>query len=159
MAAFFPTGGFLGTGATFAADLNLILQIALGVALAGGVALARTKRYVAHAICQSSVLVLNLAMIGAIMWPSFRQQVEPAIPRHLHRWYFAAAVLHAGLGIMAELLGLYIAAVAGTNLVPERLRFTSWKLWMRGELLLWLLALLTGMVTYCAWYVMRFHGS
>jgi uncharacterized membrane protein YozB (DUF420 family) len=156
MAAFLPTTGFLGTGATFAADVNLVTQVAMGAALTGGAVLARRKRYVAHGICQSSVLALNLVMIGTIMWPSFREQVEPAIPRHLHRWYFAAALTHAGLGIAAQVLGLYIAAVAGTKLVPERLRFKNWKIWMRCELFLWLLALLTGMATYSAWYVRPF---
>ena len=40
--------GFLGTGATFAADLNLIVQLAMGVALLAGAFLARRKRFSAH---------------------------------------------------------------------------------------------------------------
>jgi hypothetical protein len=125
----------------------------MGTALAGGAALARKKRYTAHGLCQSAVLLVNLMAISLIMWPSFRQQVEPAIPRHLHRWYFAAAMVHACFGVTAELLGLYIMAVAGTKLVPEQLRFSDWKLWMRSELVLWQLALISGVATYYAWYV------
>jgi len=37
--------GFLGTGATFGADLNLVVQLIMGVALAIGAILARQKRY------------------------------------------------------------------------------------------------------------------
>ena len=36
--------GFLGTGATFAADINLIIQLAMGGALIVGVILAKRKR-------------------------------------------------------------------------------------------------------------------
>jgi uncharacterized membrane protein YozB (DUF420 family) len=149
----FPTKGFLGTDATFKADLNLVVQLIMGGALIGGGVLARRKRYTAHGICQSTVLLLNLVMIALVMWPSFQQQVRPALPRVLHRWYFAAPAIHGLLGIAAEFLGLYIAMVAGTNLLPEWLRFKDWKRWMRTELMLWWFVLLTGAATYFMWYV------
>jgi Ca2+/H+ antiporter len=56
--------GFLGTGATFGADLNLIVQILMGVALLTGSLLAKQKRYKAHGVCQTTVLLLNLMMIA-----------------------------------------------------------------------------------------------
>jgi hypothetical protein len=46
--------GFLGTGATFRADLNLIVQIAMGLALLFGMYLAKRKKFRAHKYCQSS---------------------------------------------------------------------------------------------------------
>jgi len=149
--------GFLGTGATFAADLNLVVQFMMGVALAIGAVLAKQKRYKAHGICQATVLLLNLLMIGLVMWPSFREQVKPALSKALHRWYYEAATIHAVLGITAELLGLYIVLVAGTNILPEGLKFKHWKLWMRTELVLWAIVLLSGVGTYCAWYVAPFR--
>ena len=145
--------GFLGTGATFRADLNLIVQVAMGSALVAGTFLARRKRYTAHGICQTAVLLLNLVMIALVMWPSFHRQVVPALPEYLGYRYYAVATGHAALGIAAELLGLYIVLVAGTNVVPRRLCFQRWKFWMRVELVIWCMALLTGMVTYYAWYV------
>jgi uncharacterized membrane protein YozB (DUF420 family) len=84
---------------------------------------AKQKRYQAHGICQTTVLLLNLLMIGMVMWPSFQQQVKPAMSKGLHKWYYQAAVIHAVLGITSELLGLYIVIVAGTNVLPRRLRF------------------------------------
>jgi uncharacterized membrane protein YozB (DUF420 family) len=149
--------GFLGTGATFGADLNLVVQFMMGVALAVGAVLARQKRYRAHSICQATVLLLNLLMIGLVMWPSFRQQVKPELSKVFHKWYYEVATIHAVFGITAELLGLYIVLVAGTNVLPQRLRFKHWKVWMRTELVFWAIVLLSGVGTYCAWYVAPFR--
>jgi uncharacterized membrane protein YozB (DUF420 family) len=149
--------GFLGTGATFAADLNLIVQLIMGAALIAGTVLAKRKRYRAHGICQTTVLLLNLLMIGLVMWPSFQQQVKPAMSGVHHKWYFEVALVHGVLGVMAEIVGLYIAIVAGTNILPQWLRFNHWKLWMRTEKVLWAVVLLGGLATYCAWYVAPFR--
>ena len=153
MLSFAPIKGFLGTGATFGADLNLIVQILMGVALLTGGLLAKQKRYKAHGICQATVLLLNLLMIALIMWPSFQQQVVPVFPRVFRRPYYSVAAIHGALGIAAELLGLYIVIGAGTNILPQRLRFKRWKLWMRAELTLWMLVLVVGAGAYYAWYI------
>jgi uncharacterized membrane protein YozB (DUF420 family) len=155
--AFFPVKGFLGTGATFGADLNLVVQVAMGLALVAGYLLAKRKRFAAHGVCQTTVLLLNLGMIGLVMWPSFEQQARPALPKGLHKWYYVAATIHALLGAAAELLGLYIVIVAGTRVVPRSMRFRNWKRWMRTELVLWSIVLLTGVGTYYSWYVAPFR--
>jgi len=149
--------GFLGTGATFGADLNLVVQLIMGVALLAGALLAKHKRYRAHGICQTTVLLLNVLMIGLVMWPSFQQQVEPALSKVHRKWYYEVAIMHSALGVTAELLGLYIVIVADTKLLPRRLRFNNWKWWMRTELVLWMIVLLSGVGTYCAWYVAPFR--
>jgi len=155
--AFFPIRGFLGTGATFEADLNLLVQVVMGVALIAGALLAKRKRYTAHGICQTTVLFLNLGMIGLVMWPSFQHQVRPALPQSLHKWYYAMATIHSLVGGVAELLGLYIVIVAGTSVLPQSLRFKDWKRWMRAELTLWSIVVLTGVGTYYAWYIAPFR--
>jgi len=144
--------GFLGTEAGFGADLNLLIQVAMGVALIVGAFLARSRRYSAHGACQAAVLVLNLAMIFSVMWPSFQLQVLPHLSKHFGKRYYAIAMVHGVLGAVAELLGLYILLVAGTNILPQAWRFRRWKLWMRMELALWLIVLLTGIGTYVIWY-------
>ena len=151
-----PVKGFLGTGATFEADLNLVVQLLMAAALVAGVVLARRKRYRAHGICQTTVLLLNLLIIGLVMWPSFRRQVNPSLPKLLHKAYYAAPMIHAALGMTAELLGLYIVLVAGTDVLPAWLRFRNWKLWMRTELVLWFVVVMSGLWTYYAWYVAPF---
>jgi uncharacterized membrane protein YozB (DUF420 family) len=155
--SFLPMKGFLGTGATFGADLNLVIQLIMGAALIAGGLLAKQKRYRAHGICQTTVLLLNLLMIGLVMGPSFQQQVKPVLSKVLHKWYYEAAAIHAVLGITAEVLGLYIVTVAGTDLLPQWLRFKNWKWWMRTELAVWTIVLLSGVGTYCAWYVAPFR--
>jgi uncharacterized membrane protein YozB (DUF420 family) len=152
-----PVKGFLGTGATFEADVNLVVQLAMATALVAGVLLAKYKRYRAHGICQTTVLLLNLLMIGLVMWPAFRQRLKPTIHRVLHKSYYAAPVVHAALGISAELLGLYIVLVAGTDVLPTWLRFKNWKRWMRAEFVLWLLVVISGVGTYYAWYIGPFR--
>jgi uncharacterized membrane protein YozB (DUF420 family) len=152
----FPVKGFLVTGAPFTADFNLVMQLILGAALIAGVFFAKQKRFRAHGICQTTVLLVNLLMIGLVMVPSFQQQVRPAFPRVFHRFYFAMAMTHALVGIAAETLGLYIVVVAGTNLLPQWLCFTHWKRWMRAEAVFWSIVLVSGVGTYYAWYVAPF---
>jgi uncharacterized membrane protein YozB (DUF420 family) len=145
--------GFLGTQASFASDLNLVIQLAMGLALIAGMLLARAKRYKAHGICQASVLILNLVMIAAVMWPAFSTLVMPRIPARLSRQSVAIPAIHGILGTAAEVLGLYIVLAAGTNVLPKACRFNRWKLWMRIEMALWGFVLATGVGTYLIWYV------
>jgi uncharacterized membrane protein YozB (DUF420 family) len=144
--------GFLGTSAGFGADLNLTIQLIMGVALIGGTFLARAKRYAAHGACMTTVLVLNLVPIAVVMLPSFGQLVLPRLASHLHKRYYAVAAVHGVLGSAAELLGLYVLMVAETNMLPEAWRFKRWKLWMRLEFALWMAVLLSGIGTYIVWY-------
>jgi uncharacterized membrane protein YozB (DUF420 family) len=144
--------GFLGTPASFGADLNLTVQLIMGLALVGGAFLARAKLYAAHGVCMTTVLVLNLVPIAVVMLPSFAQLVVPQLAGHLHKQYYLVATVHGALGAAAELLGLYILLVAGTNILPEAWRFRRWKLWMRFELGLWMAVLLSGIGTYIVWY-------
>ena len=143
---------FLRAGAGLKANFNLVAQLAMGVALIAGALLARAKRYTAHGICQSAVLLLNLVMIAFVMWPSFYGQVLPALPKHLTDRYYGVATAHGILGAIAELLGLYIALAVGTDTLPRRLRIIRLKLWMRIELILWWLVIVTGVLTYYVWY-------
>lgn len=149
--------GFLGTYASFSADLNLILQIAMGIALLVGACLARAKHFRSHAVCQSVVLILNLFLIAFVMWPSFQLQVLPVLPAKLGRLRVASAIVHGISGAVAELLGIYILLAAGTNLLPHSWRFQRWKLWMRVELALWCVVLAAGVATYFLWYVPASH--
>jgi uncharacterized membrane protein YozB (DUF420 family) len=144
--------GFLGTWAGFPADLNLVIQLTMGVSLIAGALLARAKRYTAHAVCQTTVVVLNLVMIVVFMGPSFRERVVPQLSTHLWKLHYAIVALHATLGALAEFLGIYILLVTGTNILPQSWRFTRWKLWMRIELILWWLVVFMGILTYYVWY-------
>src|SRR6185295_2868062 len=130
-----------GMNAPAGANLVLVVEIAMGIALLVGMMLARARRIRAHRNCQMTVVLLNLIPIALFMVPSFRRAVlgvpiaesGDLVPR-----------VHAGLGITAELLGLYILLVAGTKLLPAALRFRRYKPWMRTELTLWWLVIAFG---------------
>jgi uncharacterized membrane protein YozB (DUF420 family) len=145
--------GFLGTAAPRAADLVLLLEIGMGVGLLIGARLARVGRFRQHSWCQSAIVLLNLAVIALMMIPSFRVHVFPRIPAKLGKAYYALATIHATLGSVTEIAGLYILLAAGTSLLPEKLRITRYNVWMRSVLVLWWIVLLVGFATYTRWYV------
>jgi uncharacterized membrane protein YozB (DUF420 family) len=151
-----PHEGFLGTAARWSVDLTLLLELGMGVGLLFGATLARKRRFRLHALCQSAIVLLNLALIMLTMVPSFRLQVGPGLPNKLGNPYYGIAAAHAALGSLAELAGLYLLLAAGTNLLPEKLRLTRYKFWMRSVLVLWWIVLLLGIATYARWYVPQF---
>ena len=149
-------GALWGTQAPLSVDIVLLLEIAMGAALLLGAWLARAKRYRQHAWSQSFVVLLNLVVITLTMVPSFQAHVLPRIPAKLSKPYFALATAHAAVGSIAELAAVYILVAAGTRVLPERLRLTRYKLWMRTVLTLWWLVLFLGFATYARWYVPNF---
>jgi len=139
--------GFLGRPSTFGADLNLLVQIGLGLLLLAGLILAKRSRYGAHGLCQATALVVTLVMTAIWMFPAYRDNYGPAIFGLGNRVSVAAAA-HVVTGTAALLVGLYVVLVAGTPLIPEALRFTNYKAWMRTLIVVWWLALLLGVLTY-----------
>ena len=144
---------FLRTAAPSGANVVLVLEIAMGIGLLLGARLARKGRFRQHAWCQSVIVLLNFAVIAAMMIPSFRVHVFPRIPAKLGKAYYALATAHAVLGGVTEIAGLYILLSAGTSVLPEKWRITKYKMWMRSVLALWWVVLLLGMATYTRWYV------
>jgi uncharacterized membrane protein YozB (DUF420 family) len=144
---------FLETAAPRAANLVLVLEIAMGMGLLLGAWLARKGRFRQHAWCQSVIVLLNFAVISVMMIPSFRVHVFPRIPAKLGKAYYGLATAHAALGGVTEIAGLYILLSAGTSVLPDKLRITKYKVWMRSVLVLWWVVLLLGMATYTRWYV------
>ena len=144
---------FLETAAPRGANVVLVLEIAMGVGLLVGARLARIGRFRQHAWCQSTIVLLNLAVIVVMMIPSFRVHVLPSVPAKLGKAYYALATTHGAFGTVTELAGLYVVLSAGTKVLPEKLRITKYKAWMRSVLLLWWVVLLLGMATYTRWYV------
>ena len=134
------------------ANLILFLELAMGLGLLVGALLARLRHFRSHACCQAAVVLLNLFLIVFTMIPSFRANVLPKIPTKLGRAYYALATVHGTLGIMAEVVALYILLAAGTSVLPQKFRITRYKVWMGSALVLWWSALLMGLATYVIWY-------
>lgn len=140
--------GFLGQGAPRGADLNLLIQVGVGLLLLMGMGLARRGRYGAHGLCQSVGFVLAVVMTVLWMMPAFHAIHADALGRGVVNRVTVAVALHVVVGTAALLVGAWIVLVAGTPLVPARLRFSNYKPWMRTLLALWWLALLLGLAVY-----------
>jgi uncharacterized membrane protein YozB (DUF420 family) len=125
----------------------------MGIGLLLGARLARKGRFRQHAWCQSTIVLLNLAVIVVMMIPSFRVHVLPRVPAKLGKANYSLATTHGAIGTVTELAGLYILLSAGTSVLPEKFRITKYKLWMRSVLVLWWVVLLLGLATYARWYV------
>ena len=140
--------GFLGQGAPWGADLNLLLQVGVGILLLSGMALARRGRHGAHGICQSTAFVLAVAMTVLWMIPAFHAIHADALGRGVVNRVTVAVAAHVVIGSLALLVGAWVVLVAGTPLVPARLRFSDYKRWMRTLLTLWWLAIILGVAVY-----------
>ena len=97
------------------------------------------------------MVLLNLILIALIMLPPFARDIVPGLPGRLSQPYYLLPTLHATLGGVTQLLGLYIILRAGTDWLPESLRFQNYKLWMRTTLALWWSVILLGIATYYVW--------
>jgi plastocyanin/uncharacterized membrane protein YozB (DUF420 family) len=135
-----------------AANLNLAAQLLMGSALVIGMFLARRKLFRAHAVCQSLVVLINLIPIAIYMLPVFGRGVLPTLPGSLGDRFYLVSTIHASLGLVAEVFGLYIILSAGTKLLPQALRLENYKRWMRAELALWWLVIALGAGVYLVWY-------
>ena len=150
--------GLLGTEAPSAVARTLLIELAMALASLVGAMLAHKKYFRAHAFCQGTVVLLNLGIIARYMMPSFRRAVLPGIPGDLGDAYYWLAALHGVAGLVAELLAVYVLLVAGTKLIPPRLRFKRYKPWMRVTLVLWLVTFLLGFATFLRWYLPAFQS-
>ncbi len=129
-------------------DTTALIELAMGSALVVGTILARKGRYRAHAVCQAAVVLLNIWVVAASMTPVFYRKVVAALAAGSVSTHYLLAAVHGVVGLVAELLGVYILLVAGTSLMPRRLRFVDYKPWMRSGLAIWCLALLLGFAVY-----------
>jgi len=143
--------GFLGTNASLAADISLLVGIVVALLLTLGVIMAVRRRYTTHRWIQTTAVALNIIQVLAIMAGSFRRSAEPGIPERLGQPYYLVATVHAAIGSLALLFGAFVA-LRGNELVPRILKFNNYKLWMRSAYGLYMLATLLGVGVYFTWY-------
>ncbi|MFY9716807.1 MAG: DUF420 domain-containing protein [Thermoplasmata archaeon] len=139
-------------GAPGTADLVAVFEVGIAVALLLGMFVVRSGRVRAHMYLQSSVILVNLPVVLIWMVPHYLSSVAPGLGTELTDPSYLFPTIMLVAGAIAELLGIYILLVAGTNLIPERFRFRRYKLWMRTELILWWTVVIVGLSTYYVWY-------
>jgi plastocyanin len=143
--------GFLGTNASVLADSSLIIGILVALTLTVGVIMARRKRYHAHCWIQTTAVSLNVVQVLTIMVPSFFKSVAPGVPEKLDETYYLAAIIHAGLGFCTLLFGTFVM-LRGHELVPNKLKFNNYKLFMRTAYSMYMLVTVLGVWVYVTWY-------
>ena len=141
--------GFFGPGPLIA-DANLILEICLVAGLTYGFVLARRGNIDAHQINQTTWVILNVGLIALIMAGSM-QDVRISDARDLAHWRVGVTWLHAAVGALTAVAGLWIV-LQMNNVLPRGLHFGAWKNLMRAALAGYGLTALLGFATYYLWY-------
>lgn len=152
MNAFLNGPGFFGTTANFRSDATLVLILITAVLFTIGWQLAVRKRYEAHRWVQTSAVILNTMAILFTMISSFLIHILPGIPAKLNQDDYAVTTVHALVGLVGMVLGVFIV-LRGNKLVPKALRFKNYKLFMRTSYALYMLATLLGVIVYIIVYV------
>ena len=145
--------GFLGTHAPILSDLTLILILFTAVLFTIGWQLARHKHYVAHRWVQTTSASINAVVVLSIMVRSYVVHILPGIPTKLLQGDYVVTTVHAIIGAISLLLGIFVV-LRGNNLVPKRLRFKNYKLFMRTAYVLYMLATLLGVLVYVEVYIL-----
>ena len=142
--------GFLGTQAGIPADLNLVLQIAMLCILFIGRSRAKRKNFGQHGRYMAVAVVLNATSLATIMLPSLLMGLGfvatyPINPISI------ITILHAGIGTVAEFLGLYLVLKWRFNkAIVECMKN---KRLMKPTIILWATTAILGVLFYLELYV------
>ena len=142
--------GFFGAGPLIA-DANLILEIFLVAGITYGFLLARRGNIDAHQLNQTTWVLLNLGLIALVMAGSM-QDVKLAKAADLANWRIVVTWLHAAVGTLTALAGLWVV-LQMNDVLPRGLHVPWWKNLMRATLAGYWATALLGFTTYYFWYV------
>jgi uncharacterized membrane protein YozB (DUF420 family) len=146
------SAGFLGTRARLYADLSLILILCSAILFTVGWQLAVHKHFASHRWVQTCAAILNTLVVLIVMIASYIIYILPGIPGKLLESTYGVTTVHAFIGMLGLLLGVFVVLRAN-KLVPKRLRFKNYKLFMRTSYILYMLATLIGVIVYVTVYV------
>jgi len=128
------------------ATSSLFIQIVVLVLLIGGYWLKRMKKFRQHGITMLTSVVLHTVMILAWMIPSFSSFLGPSVSINLADMIVVTILVHAFMGIAADLLGIWL--VASWRLRADMKTCFAKKSIMRVTITLWLIALVLGIMLY-----------
>ena len=142
----------LGVATPLGANVSLVVMLIAAVLFTIGWRLAVRKQYDAHRWVQTVAVCLNASLALAWMVRYFVLYIVPEIPARLDEASYAIPTVHAVVGAIGLVLGVFVA-LRGNELVPKGLRFTNYKLFMRTSYVLYMLATLLGVIVYIRIYV------
>jgi uncharacterized membrane protein YozB (DUF420 family) len=132
---------------------NLVLQISIVVILLVGLALNRRRKYFWHGIAMLVALVLNLGAFLLVMGPSLLA-LEPSIVISPLNRISIVAIVHGTLGGVTEILGIWIVGSWHGRRSTQSCARKKWI--MRVTWVMWLIALVLGMLLYALLYTTLF---
>jgi uncharacterized membrane protein YozB (DUF420 family) len=144
--------GFLGTKATLGPDITIVLIILSSILFTIGWQLAVHKHYEIHRWVQTSAAIINAFVVLVVMVGSFWGFTLPQIPNNISQPPVWVTVIHACVGTICFLLGIFVVLRAN-KLVPQALRFKNYKLFMRTSYTLYMITALIGVAVYVVTYV------
>ena len=152
MTDFLTTPGFLGTRATLRSDITLVLILVTAVLFNIGFILARRKQFGVHRWVQTISVILNSLVVVISMVTSYIIYILPGIPAKLGTGDYAVTTLHAIIGTIGLLFGVFVM-LRGNELVPKSMRFNNYKPFMRLAYALYMFATLGGVSLYIIIFV------
>ena len=150
---FYLLPGFLGTRATFGPDLALVLILFSSTLFTIGWQLAVHKHYGVHRWVQTSAAIINASAVLVIMVGSFWGFVLPTLSAKIGQPVTSTTTIHAVVGTITFVLGVFIVLRAN-KLVPQALRFSNYKLFMRTSYGLYMLSTALGIAVYVMTYML-----
>jgi uncharacterized membrane protein YozB (DUF420 family) len=144
--------GLVAVAIPFGANVSLVVMLVAAVMFTIGWRLAVKKQFDAHRWVQTVAVCLNAALVLAWMVSKFVRYVLPEIPARLGQAAYGVTTLHAVVGLIGLVLGLFVA-LRGNELVPKGMRFTNYKAFMRASYAVYMLATALGALVYINTYV------
>jgi putative membrane protein len=142
---------FLGTKASFSADFSLVVMIVAAILLTIGWRLAVARRYEAHRWVQTGAVILNAIPVAFWMIRSFFKYIAPDLPGALDKGSYLLTTIHAVVGAIGVVVGVYIVIRANRFEVQGR-DIAPLKTTMRVSYLIYMLAVLVGVAVYVVTY-------
>jgi uncharacterized membrane protein YozB (DUF420 family) len=139
-------------GTRTASDINLVAQLLILAGLYVGFWLARRQNYARHANVQTAMVLLNLLLIVFMMVPSFWDYI--VVGGHTTGFGPRLTIAHGALGLVVEIVALYLILQMRSALIPRRFRIANIKLAMRATLALWTVVVLMGLGIYIVGYLL-----
>ena len=132
--------------------MSLILILLSAILFTIGWRLAVRKNFKTHRWLQTGSAILNTIVVLIVMIASFIIYILPGIPGKLLEGTYGITTVHAIIGAMGLLLGLFVVLRAN-GMLPNRFRFKNYKLFMRASYVLYMLATLIGVIVYLVVFV------
>lgn len=142
--------GLFNPNAFFLSDVNLLLQLAILVALILAFFFKSRQRYLRHGATMGIAVTLHTVLIFAIMVPSFASLVGSF--GNLLAPSALMILTHGVLGSLVELLGLYLVLAWALHRWNVKVCHGN-KRFMKPTIILWLIEIALGTYVYILLYV------